>query len=292
MKLAQAYSICERVTQRYSSSFYQAFSYLPRESRDAIWAVYAFCREIDNVVDEESVALDARRLAAARFTAHLEAAQNGRWPRHSAMWIALEDVFARYEMEWSPFFAMIEGQCEDLAFRQPETMADLERYCYLVAGTVGEMILPILAPGRGEALRGEAVKLGIAMQITNILRDVAEDLDRRRVYLPQAELARFGVTLEMLKRGVPTAEWKRMAAWLGSKAEQLYEEGMRSFALYPATSRLPLLASGEVYRAILREIERREYDVFAERVYVRDVNKRELLKPLLLKFLGRSAKAV
>lgn len=141
-------------------------------------------------------------------------------------------------------------------------------------------------------MRGEAVKLGIAMQITNILRDVAEDLDRGRVYLPQAELERFGVTLGMLRRGVPTAEWKRMAAWLGSKAEQLYEEGMRSFSLYPATSRLPLLASGEVYRAILREIERREYDVFAERVYVSDVKKRELLKPLLLKFLGRSAKAV
>jgi len=273
MNLALAYDACERVTKTYSSSFYQAFRLLPKPERHAIWAVYAFCRQIDNLVDEEGLTLAAKRQNVEQFEQLMHNAMRGDWLLDDPMWVALRDVFSRYEMEWQPFQEMIDGQRADLDFRQPETMAELERYCYLVAGTVGLMILPILAPNADAVMRRDAVCLGQAMQVTNILRDIAEDYDRGRIYLPRADLARYGVTPEILRRGQVTPEWVAYAAALAAQAEELYEIGLHSFTRYPLRSRLPLLAAGEVYRAILRRIVAKNFDVFTERVYVSDEQK-------------------
>ncbi|WP_052035836.1 phytoene/squalene synthase family protein [Tumebacillus flagellatus] len=282
MNLMEAYSHCEIITQTYSSSFYQAFSYLPKKQRRAIWAVYAFCREIDNLVDEEGTPEAEKQLRVEAFLRKMEGAQRGEWPRE-AMWTALCDVFDTYEMEWQPFYEMLEGQASDLRFQQPQTLEEAERYCYLVAGTVGLMILPILAPHATQALREDAVKLGIAMQWTNILRDVREDLGRERLYLPRDLMEKFGVTAEDLMRGAVTPQWRQLAALLTERAERCYREGMQSVASYPLASRLPLLAAGEIYREILREIVRRDYDVFGVRAFVPPLRKKELLHRLFLR---------
>lgn len=291
MNLQNAYMYCEEVTRSNSSNFYHAFSLLPTAKRRAVYAVYAFCRQLDDLVDEQERTPEQRGRDVELFYVKMRGAQNGFWPQDDPMWMALQDVFAEYNLLWEPFFGMLEGQVSDLTFSAPRTMAELERYGYLVAGTVGEMILPILAPAYTPEMREEAVYLGVAMQITNILRDVREDLQRGRVYLPTALLEECGVTEEMLRHGVCDANWQDLAARLAARAEELYARGMASFASYPLHAQLPLLLAGEMYREILREIGRRKYDVFAERVFVSSSRQQALLKQLT-KRLAKNAVSV
>jgi len=275
----QAYATCETVIRTHSSSFFHAFRHLPTPERQAVYAVYAFCRQVDTMADQDAqTAVKISQLRAVE--AHIKAARRGDWMDNDAVWVALRDVFSRFPMQWDPFEDMVRGQYADVEFHAPQSLDDLLEYCYLVAGTVGLMLLPILAPGRAARLRHSAAALGVAMQLTNILRDVREDATMGRVYIPTEWMLAAGLHPEDLSSEHMPSGFVRIAERLAAQATSFYEMGLRVWRLYPLHSRLPLLASGRFYGAILEEACERGWDVFAERIVVGDDRKRQLQQVL------------
>lgn len=283
VNVEHAYQFCEGMIQSHSSSFYHAFSQLPERERNAVFAVYGFCRSIDDFVDDDSVPLEQRFAQFASFSAHLERAMRGEWSQREPMWVALADVFRRYQMDFSAFLDMMEGQWFDLHFQPFESYQELERYCYLVAGSVGVMLLPILSPTSDHYMRQEAARLGIGMQLSNILRDVREDFERDRIYIPNQLFHQFPGAKDAIVQNRVNDDWRLLAAYLVFKARQAYEMGTKSYHRYPLRSQLPLLASSTIYQAILDEIEARDYDVFTSRIFVTDQRKAQLLCELQLR---------
>lgn len=293
MHLADAYSLCEQVVRQHSSSFYRAFSVLPEEKRNAVWAIYAFCRTVDDIVD---VSPDTAPQLLHRFEMEFEQMLAG-MPLSHPYWLALADVFQRYPMDPEPFRHMIEGQKTDLSPRIYQTYQELETYCYLVAGTVGLMLLPVLTPIVTDELKDKAVRLGIAMQITNILRDVAEDYGNGRVYLPLEWMDRFGYRAESIPLGKEAAGWAELFRHAAETAEEHYREGLSTAVHYPRDSRVALAAAGLIYRQILVEAVKRGGDVFADRVYVPNWKKLGILcslfsRPMTWKKYQRPSAAV
>lgn len=176
---ADDFAWCEDVIRRNSHSFYRAFSLLPACKRQSVYALYAFCRLADDCVDRDASAAKLEQVQddLARFFAGTVV--------DAPLWRALDAVCSSFDLDAQPFFDMLEGQRRDLSFRQPETMGDLEEYGYYVAGSVGLMLLPILhaASPVDDGLRDSAVALGVAMQLTNILRDVGEDLELSLIHI-------------------------------------------------------------------------------------------------------------
>ncbi len=252
---------CEALTQRHSKSFHLAFRTLPREKAEGVWAVYAFCRLFDDAVDvpSESEDFDLLRMQWSRFV-------EGETP-DTHMWRALRYEFARFGLERGPFEELVAGLDTDRSFRQPNSDAELARYCHRVAGTVGLMLLPILAsaPAAREALRPTAERLGDAMQMTNILRDVGEDLALGRIYLPADRMRAFGVTEEILAARQPTEGFRALWESLATTAEGWYAEFHGSIHLYDADCRRSLRIASHAYRAILHEVRRHGYDCLTRR---------------------------
>ncbi|MCP8968255.1 phytoene/squalene synthase family protein [Ectobacillus sp. SYSU M60031] len=273
MPLEYAYRECQQVIMEHSKTFYKAFSLLPREKRNAVWAVYTFCRTVDDIVDEGQDAL--RELA--QFEAEFRAFLSGSFSRGNAMWVALEDVFRRFEMDPQPFWEMIAGQRMDLVKMRYEAYEELLDYSYHVASTVGLMLLPILAPKQAVQLKPGAIALGLAMQITNILRDIGEDWERGRIYVPAELLELHGYTAGSLQAGEVNTAFITLWEDLARRAEVLYEEALASMHLYPLTSRLPVEGAARLYRAILPEIRKQGYTVFGQKHYVTDEAKQEIL---------------
>ncbi|MFS0838148.1 phytoene/squalene synthase family protein [Paenibacillus sp. 1P03SA] len=276
--LENAYQYCESIVRKHSSSFYRAFSILPESKRKAVWAVYAFCRTVDDIVDETPE--DAGKMLG-EFEQSFNRLLEGN-PDKGPGWTALADVFGRYPMEPGPFRDMIEGQRQDLTKFRYGSMQELERYCYLVAGTVGLMLLPILTDRITPVLRDKAIRLGVAMQITNILRDVAEDYGRGRVYLPEELMTRFGYRAENITAGMTAPGWRPLFEHLARRAEQDYREGLSAHPYYPRDSRASLSAAGLIYREILVQAGMRGGDVFSGRIRVSGKRKTAILLTLLL----------
>lgn len=278
MLVTDAYKQCEDLIKQHSTSFYKGFSVLPKEKRKAVWAVYAFCRIVDDLVDEASSVTEAKE-ELARFFTEFEGFLKGDFNQNQFMWVALHHVFVTYEMDSLPFYDLIRGQQQDLWKTRYETMAELEEYCYYVAGTVGLMLLPILAPEADAEVRHKAVRLGIALQLTNILRDVKEDyINRGRVYLPQEYLRTYNFREEEILVGVESPNWKGLFDAITDRAERDYEEGLSGLMAYPKEVRLAVLSSALIYREILQEAKRRHGDIFRERVIVPNWRKALLMK--------------
>ncbi|AJD90698.1 phytoene synthase [Jeotgalibacillus malaysiensis] len=271
MELAKAYKECEKVIKIHSKTFYRAFSMLPAKERKAVWAIYSFCRTVDDIVDES----DTPEAELAAFEEEFERFLSGE-KLEGACWIALADVFTRYDMNVQAFKDMVKGQKMDLAHRTYQTTDDVLDYSYHVASTVGLMLLPVLAPENEKKLRDSAVKLGYAMQITNILRDVGEDLERERVYLPAEVMTRHGYAESLLfeKQGGEAFinTWEEMAVM----AEGYYDEALENIHLYPPASRVPVKGAAVLYRAILDQVRKNNYNVFSEKNYV-PVNEKDKL---------------
>lgn len=239
------------------TSFYYSFLVLPAAKRDAIVAVWDFCRAVDDEVDEPGAgspkaALDEWRLEVARCFGGDPRTMQG---RH------LQPFISRFNLPRRPFEDLIDGVEMDLTRARYDTFEDLYEYCWRVASTVGLICLEIFGYRRPES-REYAVALGIALQLTNIVRDVAVDLERGRVYLPQADLARFGCTEDDLRRGEVTAKVRDLLAFECGRAREYYEKAER---LLPRADRRSLVAArimGGIYHAILERIERNGYDVF------------------------------
>jgi 15-cis-phytoene synthase len=269
----EAYKHCEKVISHHSKTFYKAFSMLQKNERNAVWAVYSFCRKVDDIVDEGS----DPELELAQFKAEFDLFLKGCYDSANPSWLALEDVFRNYAMNEQAFHNLIIGQEMDLTINRYDTLDELLNYSYHVASTVGLMLLPILAPGKTTVLEEGAVSLGLAMQLTNILRDISEDLQRDRIYLPQEMMKRHGVKEGSLREGKVDASFIGLWEEIAGHAEFNYGEAFKTMKEYPLSSRIPVKSAAYLYREILPTIRSKKHAVFGQKHYVNEETKREIV---------------
>lgn len=263
------YRQAQDVCRHHARSFYFASAVLFGRRRRAAFAVYAVCRTLDDLVDEHGAG-EAQLQAAADAVDDLF---DGRRrsissPFSLELSAAFRDVVRRFGLRREPFVELLRGLAMDIHPRRYATWEELDVYCYRVAGTVGEMMAPILGCRDSRALT-HAVALGKAMQLTNILRDIKEDFLRGRVYLPQDELRRFGVSESQLAQGRMDDGLIAFMRFQIVRARALYADGAQGFsALAHWGGRSCARVMSAVYGGILRVIERARYDVFTTRVRV------------------------
>ena len=251
------------------SSFYYAFLFLPKQRRAAITAFYAFCREVDDVVDEvQDPGVAHTKLAW--WQSEVSQSFAGQ-PSHPVM-KALMPLAATYNIEARHLHAVIEGCQMDLAQNRYLDFAGLQRYCHLVAGIVGEVAANIFGQTQPETT-AYAHKLGLAFQLTNIIRDVGEDALRGRIYLPVTDLQQFDVKAHEVLKRTYSDRFTALMQFQAARAHTLYDE---AFALLPSSDRRaqkPGLMMASIYRALLREIERDNFQVLHQRVSLTPLRK-------------------
>jgi phytoene synthase len=273
----QAFAEAERLTQQNSKTFYFATNLLPRRASLAIRALYAFCRSTDDLVDREGATLADVEAWRARV-ALPPAAQTNAALRAWALVREQYGVNPRYESE------LIDGVALDISKNRYTTWPELERYCYLVASTVGLLSIPIIGLAEGatfDEAAPYAIRLGVALQLTNILRDVGEDAARGRVYLPESDLARFGLTAEDILAGVYDERFIELMKFEIKRARDLYHRALPGIALLSPLARPAVGAAALLYRAILDEIEAIHYRVYTQRAHTRGWQKLLMLPGIL-----------
>lgn len=262
--VAEAYRECAEITRRSSSSFASAFWMLPKPKRNALHAIYAFCRLADDIADDPKIAGD-RTALLARWREELDDAIRGK--TQNGVGIALSDAIERFQLPERAFLDLLAGVEFDLADGPIETFDDLQLYCYRVASTVGLLVVRILGFENPRSLEF-AETLGIAVQLTNVLRDVGGDASAGRIYLPKTELERFGVSTESILAGEMTAELQLMLSFNAKRAASYYE---RAEQLLPDEDRRalrPATAMGRIYRALLDELIERNFPCFEQPVRI------------------------
>ncbi|MGD0942024.1 MAG: phytoene/squalene synthase family protein [Terracidiphilus sp.] len=275
-KLVEAYTLCRIIARREAKNFYYAFVALPEPRRNAICAIYAFMRQADDLADDESVPREERRRRLDAWQGNWRGVCHG-GDSSDLVFFAVRDAVERFTIPLNLLDDLVAGVTMDLdraASDAPDTYAtfdDLYRYCYLVASVVGLVCIHIFGytDPRAEKLAEET---GVAFQLTNILRDVQEDAERNRVYLPLEDLAAHGVSLDSLLHHVagtpPTANERALLADIGARAEKFYRSGQELLPLIDRESRPALWVLISIYHGLLRRIERAEYDVFSNRAAV------------------------
>jgi 15-cis-phytoene synthase len=256
------FEYCEQRLAQSRSSFAYSFRILPAPRRRAITALYAYCREVDDVVDEVSDP-GLARIKLAWWRREIAAVYDGT-PQHPVAH-ALKQIVGEYSLPREHFEAIIDGMTMDLDQKRYQDFTTLERYCYRVAGVVGLLSAHIFGFEDAQTLT-YARELGIAFQLTNIVRDVGEDARRGRIYLPQDELQRFGVAAADIIGRRLTPSFQALMAFQVERARACYA---RAFAALPARDRRaqrPGLMMAAVYRALLAEIERDGYHVLDQRI--------------------------
>ena len=262
--LAGAYSACREITRTASKTFYLASLFLSAEKRRAVWAVYAFCRTADDLVDTDAPA--AERLARLDdLERKLIAASRGL--ASEPFFLAYADATENYAIPIGPALDLLRGARTDVTIRRYATYEELCEYCYLVASTVGLLVSPILGYGSDDALPF-GVTLGRAMQLTNILRDVGEDARMGRVYLPTEDLARFGYDESEIFAGVVDERFIALMKFEIARVRELYAQAEPGIAMLSPESRYTVRLALSLYRRILRAIELNNYDVFRLRAFV------------------------
>jgi squalene synthase HpnC/squalene synthase HpnD len=262
-EVTRSYAECRRVARVAASNFYYAFFMLPPAKRDALCALYAFMRLVDDVSDTVGSEADKQR-GLARWRAALDAAVAGDVSGHPIL-PAFADTISRFRIPPRYFHDLISGAEMDLTVGDYATFERLREYCYRVAGTVGLTCLHVFGFDDPHA-PDLAEKLGIAFQLTNILRDVPADYKMSRVYLPAEDLVRFGVRAGELARGQLTPEMRELFAFEAGRAWTFYREGVELIPRVHADSRSALWALVRIYSGLLRRVEARGYDVFSQRV--------------------------
>ena len=276
--LEEAYEYCRKITAKYSKTFYLGTLLMPEEKRKAIWAIYVWCRRTDELVDgpqskfttPETLELWEEQLESVFAGVPIDDPD-----------VALADTVERFpKIDIQPFRDMIAGQRMDLYRNRYETFEELKQYCYRVAGTVGLMTTAVLGVGDRRDTSpwnknrqpyipiSEAIALGIANQLTNILRDVGEDAQRGRIYLPLEDLALFNYTEQDLFDGVIDDRWQALMRFQIKRARQYFNEAEKGISYLIQDARLPVITALTIYQGILDVIERNQYDVFNQRAYV------------------------
>lgn len=264
--LNNAYAYCERMTRNNSRTFYLASGLLSPAKRRAIHAMYAFCRATDDLIDkaENPQAMTTRAESVAHWRtrlAHPHPTANDPVP------LAWADAQRRFSIPRGYADQLIDGITRDLVQTRYESFAELTEYCYGVASTVGLMSMHVIGYRNEEALP-YAVKLGIALQLTNILRDIGEDWRAGRLYLPSEELADFGVSEAAIASGRVDEKWRALMRFQIERARHLYTEAEAGIQLLDSDGRFAIAAAAGLYRAILERIEANDYDVFQQRAHL------------------------
>lgn len=262
--LDDAFAHCTALTREHSRTFYMASALLPAEKRHAVRALYAFCRVTDDIVDQPGVDAAQRRRELDDWQALLTSTDVSHDEPVAAAWHHTE---AEYQIPHMYSQQLIDGCARDLSQTRYETFADLAAYAYGVASTVGLMAMHIVGFHSEDAI-AYAVKLGVALQVTNILRDVASDWRNGRLYLPQQELADFKLTESDIAAGIVDARWQAFMAFQIDRNRRLYDEAMPGIGLLDPDGRLAIGAAAHLYRAILDDIEWHRYDVFSRRAHI------------------------
>lgn len=272
-----AYNACAEVIRRHSRSFYLSARFLPHAKRQGIIALYAFCRTSDDLVDAAGALPDHKskdnrdgaRAALDRWAALVRdtAIEEGLTGQGHPVAAAWADTRGRFGIPSHLADELLSGIRMDLTIDRYETWDDLWLYCYRVASTVGLMSMYITGANSMEAIP-YAVQLGVALQLTNILRDIGEDARAGRVYLPVEEMARFGYTEEMLFEGIVNHDFTRLLEFQIERAHALYRSAMPGIAMLPRDSRLAITAAATLYRGILDQIRSSRYDVFTHRAHL------------------------
>ncbi|UPK43543.1 phytoene/squalene synthase family protein [Paenibacillus pabuli] len=269
---------CEELMQKGSSSFYQAFRGLPSPRREAVYVIYAFCRMIDDSVDEPEQSVYTIHEIRNLFDRLDEAGGHFIWP-------ALRWLFTSFpHLDKGPFFRQMDGQLTDLEVTHYTTLEELEHYCYLVAGTVGEMLLPVLRDDNGIDVAMNGIALGKGMQIVNIIRDVGEDRARARRYVPLELMEKHGYSEQDWADGVVDERFMAIIHDLKAAALNWFRIGMDRLDTYPTESAFAIELAAAFYSTILHAVERNEYDVYTKRAYVSDELKLEMLGAIVKRY--------
>jgi 15-cis-phytoene synthase len=255
--LQASYAFSRRIARTRARNFYYSFLLLSREQKNAMCAIYAFMRHSDDISEGEGASAEAIH----QWRTDLDSALNGNFPENP-LWPAFHDTVKRYNIPHQYFHEMIEGVSGDLQPRQIQTFDELYRYCYQVASVVGLTIIHIFGFDNPEAL-ALAEKCGIAFQLTNILRDVREDRENRRIYVPAEDIQRFSANLAHYD-----ANFIELMRFEAARAEAYYQESRPLIALVHKRSRRSLWALIEIYRRLLLKIEQSNFDVLDRRIRI------------------------
>ena len=278
--LEDAYEICRKETQQWAKTFYLGTLLLPYKKRRAIWAIYVWCRRTDELMDSPE---------ALKKTSEARSDDLNKWEENtrnifkgeikSELDAVLADTIEKFPQSIKPYLDMIEGQRMDLTKFRYKTFEELKLYCYRVAGTVGLMTQKVMGidsyynsaswinvPDISE----QAIALGIANQLTNILRDIGEDRQRGRIYLPQDEIKQFGYSEEELLMGKVNKQWRELMDFQLNRARDWFKRSEQGIKWLSGDARWPVWTSLRLYRGILNSIEKLDYDVFNNRAYVKN----------------------
>jgi phytoene synthase len=277
ISLRNAYRQAEAVTAQHSKSFYFASGLLPEEKRTAVRALYAFCRTVDDIVDES--ASNERDAQLNYWRAIVESASFSDDDLVAAAWA---DTLTRYHIPRHYALQLIDGVARDLFQSRYQTFDELAHYCYGVASTVGLMSMYIIGFNNNEAVP-YAIKLGVALQMTNILRDVGEDYRNGRLYLPREELLFHGIQEEDIAERRITDNWRQFMKFQIERTRQLYEESWAGMTMLERDGQFAIGAASVFYQGILDEIEKNDYDVFTRRTSLNTLGKVSRLPRLWIK---------
>ena len=260
--LEQAYEQCRLITRREAKNFYYAFITLPPGKRKAIYATYAFCRLCDDAADEEIPNAEKLKLLdELRLKLSMTYSGHAREP----VFTALAHAASTFDIPEEYFQDVVSGVETDLTKSRYQHFGELYDYCYRVASVVGLSCIHIFGHSDVRA-KQYAIDLGLAMQLTNILRDIQEDLGRDRIYIPQDEIMEFGYSVEELKAGVVNQPFRQLMKFQADRARQYFDNGFKLLPFLSARSRACPAVLGQLYSHILHRIEARDFNVFDGKV--------------------------
>lgn len=282
LELRQAYTHCRFITREYAKTFYMATRLLPNKKQRSIFAIYALCRFIDDLVDEAEDLVLKKQLTNEQIIQMLESwkeqlqrTYSGEVIEHPIL-LAMSDTLRQYHIPIELPFELMEGVCMDLTKNRYANFEELYTYSYKVASVVGLMVSEVFGYKDKKAL-DHAVSLGIAMQLTNILRDIGEDLNRDRIYLPQDELAQFGITEQDLFAHRIDDKFKAFMEFQIQRAERYYEDSDKGIPMLSRDSHYPVAMARLNYSKILNRIRENEYQVFTQRAYLSTAEKLSII---------------
>ncbi len=280
--LEKAYEYCESVTKLHAKSFYFAAKFLPKHKRRAVYPIYAFCRHVDDEIDEIGEGSEAEAIEAVeRWRKNLEEIypqmntdkhrsenkhQKSKTENQDKVFLAWKDLLKKYKISQNLPLELIQGVLMDTKIKRYETFDELYVYCYRVASTVGLMSSEILGYVDKVALE-YAEAMGIAMQLTNILRDIKEDAAIGRIYLPKEDLRRFKISEEQIFANKFDENFAEMMKFQVARAREFYAKGEKGIALLSKDSRFTVLLAARIYAKILDEIEKQNYNIFTKRAH-------------------------
>ena len=279
-QLDKAYELCRKETQQWAKTFYLGTLLLPQEKRKAIWAIYVWCRRTDEIMDSVEASTKSQTELSDNLDEWEDNTKNVfKGNIKSELDSVLLDTIEKYPQSIQPYLDMIDGQRMDLNKFRYKDFDELKLYCYRVAGTVGLMTQNVMGidsaytsapwsamPDPSEA----AIALGIANQLTNILRDVGEDRQRGRIYLPQVDIEKFNYSEEELLQGKINKQWKSLMNFQLTRAREWFQKSEDGIKWLSSDARWPVWTSLRLYRGILDSIERLDYDVFNNRAFVKN----------------------